>query len=290
MRRQLIGQGVAPDRVMAFPLGSDLPRAPSKRQVERFREELGLSDAPVVLYFGAIDPKRRLDFVVRVAGRVRRLQPEARWVLMGPASDGEGDRLRGYAEELGLGQHVLVLGPVPRSEVPRYMGLASVTVSPIPTTALLFGQLAHEGRGVPGPGSARGGDAHPRPGGVDRRKRRGVHRALRGGTLRRGRGGAAGRPVGGQADGGEGPKARCGPTGRTSGWPGRWRPATWPWCPGADRESPRRGVDREGRREYPSAAGPGILRPQLTVRGFLRTLHVCRAAFRVPKSQACHST
>jgi len=136
MRRQLIAQGVAPDRVMAFPLGSELPRAPSKRQVERLREELGLSDAPVVLYFGAIDRKRRLDFVVRVAARVRRLQPEARWVLMGPASDGEGDRLRRYAEELGLGQHVLVLGPVPRSEVPRYLGLASITVSPIPTTAL----------------------------------------------------------------------------------------------------------------------------------------------------------
>jgi glycosyltransferase involved in cell wall biosynthesis len=55
---------------------------------------------------------------------------------MGPASDGEGERLRRYVEELGLGQHVLVLGPVPRSEVPRYLGLASVTVSPIPTTAL----------------------------------------------------------------------------------------------------------------------------------------------------------
>jgi len=136
MRRRLIVQGVAPDRVMAFPLGSELPRAPSKRQVERLREELGLSTAPVVLYFGAIDPKRRLDFVVRVAARVRRLQPEARWVLLGPASDGEGDRLRRYAEELGLGEHVLVLGPVPRSEVPRYLGLASVTVSPIPTTAL----------------------------------------------------------------------------------------------------------------------------------------------------------
>jgi len=161
MRRRLIGQGVAPDRVMVFPLGSDLPRAPSKRQVERLREELSS---------------------VRFRGRRSRVT----W---------------------GIGHR---LGPV-------------------------FGQLAHEGRGVPGPGSARGGDAHPQPGGADRRKR--VHRALRGGTLRRGRGGAAGRPAGGQADGG-GAEGTCGSTGRTSGWPGRWRPATWPWCPRADRESP----------------------------------------------------
>lgn len=138
MRRGLIAQGVAPDRVMAFPLGTELPRTPSKSRVERLRDELGLAGTPVVLYFGAIDPNRQLDFLVRVAGRVRRLHPEARWVLVGPASDGEGDRLRRYAEELGLGQHVLVLGPVPRSEVPRYLGLASVTVSPIPTTALYW--------------------------------------------------------------------------------------------------------------------------------------------------------
>ncbi len=136
MRLRLIAQGVAPDRVMAFPLGSELPRAPSKRQVERLREELGLSDAPVILYFGAIDRKRRLDFVVRVADRLRGLHPKARWVLVGPSSAGERDRLRRYAEELGLGQHVLLLGPVPRSEVPRYLGLPSVTVSPNPTTAL----------------------------------------------------------------------------------------------------------------------------------------------------------
>lgn len=138
MRRGLIAQGVAPDRVMAFPLGTELPRTPSKSRVERLRDELGLAGTPVVLYFGAIDPNRQLDFLVRVAGRVRRLHPEARWVLVGPASDGEADRLRRYADELGLRQDLLVVGPVPRSEIPRYVGLASITVSPIPTTALFW--------------------------------------------------------------------------------------------------------------------------------------------------------
>lgn len=136
MRRHLISQGVAPRRVMAFPLGTDLPRRPPAARVARLGEELGLSGHPVVLYFGIVSPERRLDFLVRVAERVRRRCPDARWVLLGSAYDGEDDRLRAYAKELGLGEHVLVHGRVPRTEVPRYIALASVAVSPIPPSPL----------------------------------------------------------------------------------------------------------------------------------------------------------
>ncbi len=135
LREDLLRAGVRPDRVVIFPLGA-AEQAVSSPSVEALRERLRLGDAPVVLYFGSISPERELDFVVRVAARVGESRRDVRWLLVGPATDGEDVRLRALAEHLGVANRVLILGVVPRADVATYLELCELTVSPIPPTEL----------------------------------------------------------------------------------------------------------------------------------------------------------
>jgi len=142
MARGLLAEGVRPQRVIVFPLGADTSADPSLDQVETLRRELELGDGdgdgdgPLVLYVGAIAPERELSFLVPVAKRVSASMPETRWVLVGPSAEGEAEHLRAAAARAGLADRFRVLDPVPRREVPAFLALADVSVSPIPPTPL----------------------------------------------------------------------------------------------------------------------------------------------------------
>ena len=58
--------------------------------------------------------------------------PTARWLLLGPSTPGEDERLRDEASRAALADRFEVRAAVARSEVPAYFALSSVTVSPIP--------------------------------------------------------------------------------------------------------------------------------------------------------------
>ncbi len=132
MRDELVRDGVAPHRVLAFPLGTDLPPEPDRAAVAALRAELGVREEPLILYAGSISPQRELSFLVRVAELVTVRHPSARWLLLGPAASGEDERLRAEAARAGLAGRFEVRAAVPRSEVPAYLAVSSVTVSPIP--------------------------------------------------------------------------------------------------------------------------------------------------------------
>jgi glycosyltransferase involved in cell wall biosynthesis len=136
MREDLLRSGVPPRRVVVFPLGAADEPVPDPSSVAAVRGRLGLGDEPVVLYFGSISPERELGFLIHVAARVARSHPDARWLFLGPAAQGEARRLIDEAERLGIGDRVLFPGPVPRAEVATYLELCELTVSPIPPNEL----------------------------------------------------------------------------------------------------------------------------------------------------------
>jgi glycosyltransferase involved in cell wall biosynthesis len=138
MRRQLIASGVRSDRVVTFPMGTDCPPDPTTALMARLRVNLKLKNFPVVIYFGVIHPIRQLDFVIRVASRVKTKQPLTRWLFVGYGSEVEKSRLMQLAQEQGLAGQVLFTGPVPRAEVPAYFSLANVSVSPIPISPIYW--------------------------------------------------------------------------------------------------------------------------------------------------------
>jgi glycosyltransferase involved in cell wall biosynthesis len=131
MRRRLEADGVAPERIQVVPMGTDCPLDPPPADVQELRRSLGLEGHRVVLYFGSISHVRRLDFLVRVAARLRPTHPDLRWVLLGPSYLDADSDLRRTARDLGVSDQVLILPRVPRAEVPRYIALADVAVSPI---------------------------------------------------------------------------------------------------------------------------------------------------------------
>jgi len=138
MRRQLLALGVQRERVFAFPMGTECPPEPDTAHVSQLRNRLGLDGCPVVIYLGTISRERRLDFLVRVAARVRRHHPSVRWLFVGPAHNEEDARLMREAQEAGVADAFVFTGKVPRSETPAYLSLADISVSPIPPIPLYW--------------------------------------------------------------------------------------------------------------------------------------------------------
>ena len=135
MRTALIRSGVQPSRISVVPLGAERA-TPEPKEVERVRSGLGLDGSPLVLAFGSMAPERRPDFLVEVAERVAESHPEARWLAMGPTSDGNDRKLTAMAEERNLSDRFAVRGPVPRSEVSAYVIASTLTVAAIPDDPL----------------------------------------------------------------------------------------------------------------------------------------------------------
>ncbi len=138
MRRNLIRIGVRAEQVISFPLGTDCPPYPTAREVQQLRERLGLKDSPTVLYFGTLAPERRLEFLIRVAKIVNAELADTQWLFVGDGPAIEINKLKNLAESEGLQQSILFVARVPRDEIPKFLCLATLSVSPIPPTDLFW--------------------------------------------------------------------------------------------------------------------------------------------------------
>jgi glycosyltransferase involved in cell wall biosynthesis len=133
MRADLASVGVPEDRMLTFPLGADTSFDPAAIDPTPARRRMGLRDEPVVLYFGALDRLRGLEFLLDAFGRVHASRPDARLVFLGRAANqADVDDLRQRAGRAGLAQAVIFAGGVRRAEVPAYLAAAALAVSPYP--------------------------------------------------------------------------------------------------------------------------------------------------------------
>ena len=133
MRDDLIAGGLPPERVMSFPLGFEHIDGAGSEDGLRIREELGIQGRPTLIYVGALDRMRRLDFLLDSMLRVRRELPSAVLLLLGSARYENDLRwLRGQIAERGLEGTVRLLDAVPRAVVPQYFMAATLSVAPIP--------------------------------------------------------------------------------------------------------------------------------------------------------------
>lgn len=133
MRDDLIADGISPERVMSFPLGFEANYDIGPDQGASIRRELGIQDRPTVIYVGALDRMRRMDFLLDAMLLVCREVPSAVLLLLGTARYEDDIRwLRDQVAVRGLGESVRFLGAVPRAAVPAYLMAATVSVAPIP--------------------------------------------------------------------------------------------------------------------------------------------------------------
>jgi glycosyltransferase involved in cell wall biosynthesis len=116
-----------PAREWHFPISLTEPEPAGERAL---RAQLEIQpDAHVVLYAGTFEPYQGLSTLLVAAGRVVQAIPNAVFVLVG--GDGDAvDTLRREASRLGLNGSVRLVSRRPRAEIPAYLAMAELLVSP----------------------------------------------------------------------------------------------------------------------------------------------------------------
>ncbi|HET89352.1 MAG TPA: glycosyltransferase family 4 protein [Chloroflexi bacterium] len=92
----------------------------------RIRADWGLEEAEVLLYVGRLAREKNLQFLLRAFARVASERPQARLLLVGRGPH-EHD-LEQFAQQLGLGERVIFVGPVAHTEIPHYVAAADLFV------------------------------------------------------------------------------------------------------------------------------------------------------------------
>ncbi len=95
----------------------------------KLREELGLGDAPAVVYTGNFESYQGLDLLLRALATVHRQRPEVRGVLVGGEPE-QVARAMKAARSLGFAEACVFTGKRPVEQMRAFMTLASVLVSP----------------------------------------------------------------------------------------------------------------------------------------------------------------
>jgi glycosyltransferase involved in cell wall biosynthesis len=114
--------------VINAPIDASLP-APDEQSVARLRRQLKLGNSPVLLYTGTFESYQGIDLLLQSIPLVRESCPEARYILAGgrPAQIAQQQQL---AEALGVADIVYFVGQRPMEEIPQYMALADILLSP----------------------------------------------------------------------------------------------------------------------------------------------------------------
>ena len=122
---QLRALGLPAARIFEFDVGY----VPPEGDVDIAQDILAqLSGNPVILYVGRIHPDKGVLDLFEAAAEMLQEQQDLRLVYVG---SGPADAtLRDMVAQKGLESSVLQVGQVPHADVPGYMRLASVTVTP----------------------------------------------------------------------------------------------------------------------------------------------------------------
>jgi glycosyltransferase involved in cell wall biosynthesis len=132
MLEELAAQGVQRERMTPLPLGCDPSIQPEERLVRALRDQYARDGAALVLYVGDMGRLRRLEFLLDVLQRLQHRIRHVRLVMVG-GGDAAADvtRLQSIAAGLGVGGCVDFPGYRPRAEIPAWLAMADVVVSPI---------------------------------------------------------------------------------------------------------------------------------------------------------------
>jgi glycogen(starch) synthase len=129
LRDDLIGRGVAPERISIAPNGVDLTLfgAPAARDPV-LAAELGLGDGPVVGFIGSFYDYEGLDDLIAAMPALIAREPEAKLLLVGGGPRAEA--LRAQAAASPAAAAIRFVGRVPHHEVERYYALTDVLAYP----------------------------------------------------------------------------------------------------------------------------------------------------------------
>jgi glycosyltransferase involved in cell wall biosynthesis len=121
---------VDPEKITVIPLGVDVERFGQPYDSRVVRAQLGLHDAPVIMFVGSFQHWHGLDRLVESFAQVLQEFPAARLLLVG---DGPARPVvERKVAELGIADSVIITGIVPHARVPEMLAVADVVAVPYP--------------------------------------------------------------------------------------------------------------------------------------------------------------
>ena len=130
LRKDIVGRGIAADRVAIVPNAVDRSLLVSGPQIPEvsLRDRFGIKDQIVLGFIGSFYAYEGLDLLLEAAKRLRENGVSSIVLLVGGGP--EETRLKRLVDELGLGDNVCFAGRVHHSEVARYYRLIDILVFP----------------------------------------------------------------------------------------------------------------------------------------------------------------
>ncbi|MDQ2931505.1 MAG: glycosyltransferase [Gemmatimonadota bacterium] len=104
-------------------------RAPDQARVASLRESYGIGERPAVVYTGNLEFYQGIDLLLDAFVLVARERADAMLVLVG-GSQAQIAGVRARATVLGIGERIVLTGQRPAEEMPEWMALGTVLVSP----------------------------------------------------------------------------------------------------------------------------------------------------------------
>ena len=129
LAEDLISNGISSKKIMPVPEGVDLEilRCQNGKNIS---EKYHLKGSKVIIYVGTLGKGRLLEFLIQAFSQVRNKRTHAKMLLVG---DGDGkENLQRICVDLGIDNCVIFTGQVPMHEVPSYIAISDIGVSPIP--------------------------------------------------------------------------------------------------------------------------------------------------------------
>src|SRR3954454_4895634 len=129
LRDDLIGRGIAADKIFLSPNGVDLNLFGNPLAADRaFARSLGLEDADTVGFIGSFYDYEGLDDLIAAMPLLLETRPKARLLLVGGGPMEEA--LRAQAAASPVSDRIRFVGRVPHDEVERYYALIDILAYP----------------------------------------------------------------------------------------------------------------------------------------------------------------
>lgn len=131
MKKKLIKVGIKPSKMTSVPYGAIIPPKIHENKTQHIRDYFNLNGKDVILYFGASEPVRKIEFIIDAFKMVNVAKNNSRLILLG-GEESDVHRLTKYIINCGLNSSVIVIGRVPRSDLDNYIEVSLFTLSILP--------------------------------------------------------------------------------------------------------------------------------------------------------------
>lgn len=142
--------GISPGRAAVIMPGVDLDTF-HPRPREEVRRSLGREGQRLFVIVGRLEPLKGVDLALRALAAIVSDHPEARLLVIGAdgGQQGEADRLRAMAIDLGIAGQVEFCGPVPQPQLAQYYAAADACLLPSYTESFGLVGLEAQACGIP---------------------------------------------------------------------------------------------------------------------------------------------